>query len=92
MSYECDQCGKGSVDKPGDWCNECQQKAQWEYEEDQAQWFSSSAKCQQCSNAWGPDPGDHCSAYKMPLYMVKRKKKCKRFTEIDWSLETYDNF
>ena len=73
----------------GDWyCSECQQEEEWLQQEDEARWFASCRKCVECSNAWGPDPGDKCDAYKMPLYMVKRKKKCKRFKEIDWSLET----
>ena len=89
MSYDCDCCGKNPVDMYGKWCNECQQREQWLWEEDQARWFSQSAKCQQCSFAWGPDSSDLCGYYKMPLSMVKRKKKCKRFKEINWELEYY---
>lgn len=86
MSYNCDECGKNPVEQYGLWCNECQQREAWLWEEDQARWFSSSAKCQQCGYCWGPDPSDRCEYYDMPLSMVKRKKKCKRFKEINYRI------
>jgi len=83
MSYYCDECGKNPVDQYGSWCSECQQR---EYDlgmETEGRWYNRSALCQKCNNAWGPDPGDKCDAYKMPLNMVARKKKCKRFKPIE---------
>jgi len=87
MSYYCDNCGKERAHRPGEWCSECQEQAHFEYEAWQDKWFNDSRLCQKCNNAWGPDPIDTCGAYNMPLWMVKRKNKCKRFKEIDWSLE-----
>lgn len=81
MSYDCDVCGKGSVDRPGKWCNECQEKEHILEMESQADWFNASRLCQICGNAWGPDSCDQCGAYHMPLYMVKRKYKCKKFKD-----------
>lgn len=41
--------------------------------------------CIQCNNAEGPYSSDRCGHYKMPLFMVYRKNKCKHFKEIrDW--------
>lgn len=87
MSFYCGNCGKNCVSKPGDWCDECQRRAfldelAWEEE-----WYSESRLCQHCAFAWGPDPNDKCGAYNMPLYMVKRKYKCKYFKECEPCLE-----
>ena len=87
MSFDCDVCGKNPVDQYGLWCSECQQR---EYDlgmESEGRWFSSARKCMECNNAEGSEPYDKCSEYGMPLYMVKRKKKCKRFKEINYNLE-----
>ena len=88
MSFVCNGCGSDLIGS-GDagYCSDCSVAMNEGYEEAEGRWFSSARKCMGCNNAWGPDPGDKCDAYKMPLYMVKRKKKCKRFKEIDWSLE-----
>lgn len=90
MSYDCDNCGKNSVDMYGKWCSECQEKEKYAQEDSDARWYSESALCMKCGNAWGPDPPDKCEAYDMPLYMVKRKKKCKRFNE--FKEMNYDSF
>lgn len=84
MSYDCDVCGKNPVEQYGLWCPECQQKEKWLAEESEGRWFSSSALCQKCNFAWGCDPSDRCGSYDMPLYMVKRKRKCKRFKPANW--------
>jgi len=81
MSYPCDVCGKNLVDKFGEWCSECQDEQYFLGMESEAIWYGESQKCQMCGNAWGPDPSDDCEAYNMPLYMVKRKYKCKKFKE-----------
>ncbi|MHA1291119.1 MAG: hypothetical protein ACTSQJ_00455 [Promethearchaeota archaeon] len=81
--FECDNCGKRCVDKPGDWCSECQFNLINVCLEGQAKWFSESRLCQECYYADGDDHIDLCRKYKMPLYMVKRKYKCKYFREID---------
>jgi len=86
VSYNCGECGKNPVEQYGLWCSECQKREEWLWQEDQARWFNSSAKCQQCGYCWGPDPSDRCGYYNMPLYMVKRKKKCKRFKEINYRI------
>lgn len=78
MSYTCDCCGKNHVDMYGKWCSECQTKEHYASMEAEDIWYAKSGLCQMCSNAWGCDPSDKCSAYGMPLYMVARKKKCKR--------------
>ena len=44
-------------------------------------WYSSIALCLRCRWAEGSDRGDQCTEYHMPLYMVRRKRKCKSFTE-----------
>ena len=41
-----------------------------------------SGLCVMCGNAEGPYWSDKCSHYDMPLSMVYRKKKCKKFSEI----------
>ena len=86
MSYNCDECGKNPVEQYGLWCSECQKREYYLQMEDEERWYSSSALCQQCNSAGGGDPSDNCSAYNMPLYMVKRKKKCKRFKEINYRI------
>ena len=88
MSFSCNGCG-GELIGSGDagYCGECSVAMNEGYEEAEARWFASCRKCMECANAFGPDPGDKCDAYDMPLSMVARKKKCKRFKEIDWSLE-----
>lgn len=90
--YECAECGKNEVDKPGEWCSECQKQAEYEDQESEARWFAESRLCQRCACAWGPEPSDKCSAYNMPLWMIARKNKCKRFKEIDYSLEMHDYY
>jgi len=90
--FECDECGKNEVDKPGEWCNECQEKARLENSEWEANWYNKSQLCQKCSYCWGPDPNDKCGFYKMPLSMVARKKKCKHFKEIDYSKEVFEDW
>ncbi|KKK41793.1 hypothetical protein LCGC14_0809820 [marine sediment metagenome] len=57
----------------------------YEYEEDIA-----GRLCTRCANPDGPYMSDRCNAYKMPLYMVSRKAKCKRFKEINYKLEPED--
>ena len=37
--------------------------------------------CSYCCNAEGEWSNDLCGHYKMPLWMVKRKKKCKYFSD-----------
>ena len=37
--------------------------------------------CNYCCNADGPDHNDKCGHYKMPLWMVVRKKKCKHYSD-----------
>jgi len=86
MSYYCDNCEKNSVEQYGLWCSECREREAWSQEESDARWYSRSRLCQNCNNAWGPDPGDMCNAYKMPLDMVARKKKCKRFNPLLYSI------
>ena len=81
MSFECDNCGKNSVGMYGQWCSECQRKEYYAAQESEARWYSESSLCQQCDNAEGPDSSDQCIEYHMPLYMVKRKRKCKHFNE-----------
>lgn len=83
MSFECDNCGKNEVDQPGKWCNACQERERYEEEEAYGRWHNSAQLCMRCNNAWGPDSTDKCGAYNMPLWMVKRKRKCKYFKEID---------
>lgn len=51
-------------------------------EGDEAGWYSISRLCQNCMWAEGSGQLDKCTEYHMPLYMVKRKFKCKCFT--DW--------
>jgi len=79
--FDCDECGKNSVSRPGDWCPKCQESELHSYLNDQAQWFSQCALCLRCSYAWGAEPSDKCEIYGMPLYMVARKNKCKHFKE-----------
>lgn len=81
MGYECGNCGKGLVDMPGKWCSECQEKEYYASMASESHWFNESALCQRCGNAEGPDSHDNCLAYNMPLYMVKRKRKCKHYKE-----------
>jgi len=76
------------VEQYGLWCSECQKREFYLQQEDEARWYNSSALCQQCNFAWGCDPSDNCGAYNMPLYMVKRKKKCKKFREINYQIIT----
>lgn len=87
MSFSCNGCG-AELNGTGDagYCNECSVSMNEGLQEAEAEWFASCRKCMECINAWGPDPGDKCSEYDMPLDMVKRKKKCKRFKEINYSL------
>ena len=82
MSFDCDNCGKNAVEKFGSWCSECQQEEDFRSREAEALWFRSVALCMQCGNCWGPDPSDKCEAYNMPLSMVGRKRKCKKFYEM----------
>lgn len=86
MSYNCDECGKNPVEQYGSWCSECQKREHYLQMEDEERWYISSALCQQCNFAGGCDPSDKCSEYNMPLYMVKRKKKCKCFKEINYRI------
>jgi len=90
--FECDNCGKNSVDKPGKWCDDCQKREYYETQKYEAEWYSKSRKCQTCHNADGCDPTDKCIHYKMPLSMVARKKKCKHFKEIDYSKEVMEDY
>jgi len=83
MSFECDNCGKNGVDKPGEWCSECQRRYEEDEQEAYGRWHNSAQLCMRCSHAEGPDSTDWCSAYTMPLWMVKRKFKCKNFKETD---------
>jgi len=80
MSYSCNNCGR-ELNGTGDagYCNECSRQMNDAYLDSEAKWYSRSSLCQKCNNAWGPDSCDRCDAYDMPLYMVARKKKCKRF-------------
>lgn len=81
MSFECDNCGKNSVDQPGKWCSECQEREYYAQLENEGLWFSQSRLCQRCIYAWGPGSTDTCEIYNMPLYMVARKNKCKYFKQ-----------
>ena len=91
MSFSCNGCGaelRGTGD--AGYCSSYSEKMNEGYEEAEARWFSKSRLCHMCGNAWGPDPCDRCDAYNMPLYMVARKKKCKRFKEyVQQLLESY---
>ena len=82
MSFECENCGKGAVDKLGEWCYECQEYAYSDYIESEDKWFASSRLCQRCGFASGGGADDKCDKYNMPLYMVKRKNKCKHFKKV----------
>lgn len=92
MSFECDCCGKNSVDRPGDWCYECQEREFNKAIEDAGIWYNSSALCLICRNADGPEPSDKCNHYKMPLSMCKRKFKCKHFLEDDGRYDYEDDY
>ncbi len=81
MSFECNCCGKGSVDKYGDWCSKCQEEEFHAELNSQSEWYSKSRLCQTCNNSEGPDWNDKCIVYNMPLYMVARKNKCKHYKE-----------
>ena len=71
----------------GDWyCSKCQEEDLWAEQEALGRWYSESGLCQKCSNANEGGWDDKCEAYDMPLHMVKRKNKCKRFKEINWSI------
>jgi len=66
----------------GDWyCPECQKEEEIWCGEQESKWFSECALCLKCAFAEGPYSNDLCGYYKMPLYMVKRKHKCKHFKE-----------
>lgn len=81
--FECDDCGKVSVDKPGDICSECQE-TNYMYEiQAVEEWCSSAALCLECYYVEGPDQSDLCGFYMMPLYMTKRKRKCKHYRPIN---------
>lgn len=75
--YECPLCGK-IRDSPG-YCSECNKEAFYAELDSRAFWYKQCSLCLECANAWGDDPNDTCSAYDMPLKMVKRKKKCVHF-------------
>ncbi len=83
MSFSCNGCGE-ELRGTGDagYCNECSISMNEGYEIAEAKWYASAALCMKCANVFGPDPSDKCESYDMPLYMVKRKKKCKCFKEI----------
>lgn len=78
----------------GDWfCSECQEEEEAYEHQAEANWYTASAKCQQC--AYIDDPYGNCEHYKMPISMVKRKKKCKHFkeyipTDEDFHWDDYD--
>jgi len=77
--FVCEICGKRYVDRPGGWCSKCQERERDEDKKSAAEWYNRSRLCQACDYCWGPDPGDMCGYYMMPLYMTKRKNKCKHF-------------
>ena len=92
---ERDKCKKcGSSIKYNKYNDEyyCTNKfCEYSEEAEEIRWREQEARnmdiglCHECANSEGPYLSDDCSAYKMPLFMVRRKKKCKRFTPIDWS-------
>ena len=55
-----------------------------EYMKAAEQWYSSARLCMNCEWAEGIERNDQCTAYHMPLYFVKRKYKCKCFTEAQY--------
>ena len=74
----------------GDWyCSNCQEEDHLRELDNMDQWYSQSAKCQQCGNADGGDWSDKCHHYKMPLYMCKRKKRCKYYIKIEYYESDY---
>ena len=81
--FLCDECGKSGVKKHGEWCNECQEKEWLAAQEYAENWYNSCAKCLECANATGPESCDKCIVYNMPLWMCKRKKRCKKFIPIE---------
>ena len=81
MSFTCDCCGKGTVEKYGGWCSECQEEELHAELNSQSEWFSKCRLCLTCTNMEGPDWNDECNHYKMPIYMVARKRKCKHYKE-----------
>lgn len=89
MSFECGNCGKNSVEQLGKWCSECQEKAMYDMIESDEIWYSQARLCLKCANAEGPDSSDYCSHYEMPLYMVKRKKKCKYYERPEYYGDDY---
>jgi len=79
----------------GDWyCSECQKEEEMYEHQAEADWYTASEKCQQCAYLDDP-PYGYCIHYNMPIFMTKRKYKCKHFKEyvdhpdpvleMDWS-------
>jgi len=50
----------------------------WYYDD----WYHECRLCLSCKYATGDGSGDYCTKYGMPLFMVKRKFKCKYYEEI----------
>ena len=81
MCFDCDQCGKNEVSKPGAWCNECQEKELYAQQASDELFYSLMAKCLNCGCLEGLE---ECSEYRgMPLYFFRRQKYCKNFMPID---------
>ncbi|MBA7495617.1 hypothetical protein ES702_06206 [subsurface metagenome] len=82
MSYECDLCGKISVEKYGQWCNECQEREHELSMEADALFYNSMRLCMRCQNLFSEN---HCIIYSgMPNYFFRRKNKCKYFEVLKW--------
>jgi len=71
--FYCNNCGKRGVNKLGDWCDECLEEIEEYREYDEGL----------CTNCEYNDGEGNCRKYKMYIWMVKRKYKCKYFKEAE---------
>ena len=75
MNFECENCNAG-VNKIGDLCDKCLEDEMFAEHESLERRFAGAQLCAICGNL---DDLDRCTAYRMPLWMVKRKFRCKHY-------------
>jgi len=65
----------------GDWyCSECQKEEEWMEQVYLGKIYEKQRLCHKCYNSdWEDELEGTCIVYKMPISLVGRKNKCKRF-------------